>query len=81
MFKVAVYQFAYSFLFCRLNLARLRDDSTRLITFSLIRLAPYDIFMLRFTSRIWNWVRCGSLLIYVVVDNQTEELMITRTHI
>ena len=28
---------------------------------------------------MWNWVRCGSLLIYVVVDNQAEKLKITRT--
>ena len=28
---------------------------------------------------MWNWVRCGSLLIYVVVDNQTKKLKITRT--
>ena len=23
---------------------------------------------------MWDWVRCGSLLIYVFVDNQTEKL-------
>ena len=28
---------------------------------------------------MWNWVRSGSLLIYVVVDNQTEKLKVTRT--
>ena len=68
------------FLFCQQNLSRLKDDSTGLITFfSLIRLAPYDIFVLGFTSRMWKWVRCGSLLIYVVVDNQPEKLKITRT--
>ena len=39
------------FLLCQPNLARLKDDSIRLITYllSLIRLAPYDIFVLRFT--------------------------------
>ena len=69
------------FLFCQQNFVRLKNDSTRLIDyfFSLVRLAPYDIFVLRFTSRMWNWVRCGSLLIDVVVDNQTEKLKTTRT--
>ena len=73
MFNVAVYlQF---FAFCQQNLARLEDDSTLLIAyifFSLISFAPCEIFVLMFTSRIWNWVRCGPLLIYVSVDNQTE---------
>ena len=49
------------------------------LLFSLIRLAPYGIFVLGFTSCMWNWVRCGSLLIYVVIDNQTEKLKITST--
>ena len=34
--------------------------------------------MLRFNARMWSWIRCGSL-IYVVVDNQTEKIKITRT--
>ena len=73
MFNVAVYlQF---FAFCQQNLARLKDDSTLLIAyifFSLIRFAHCEIFVLMFTSRMWNWVRCGPLLICVSVDNQTE---------
>ena len=41
--------------------------------FSLISFAPCEIFVLRFTSCMWNWVRCGPLLIYANVDNQTEK--------
>ena len=73
MFNVAVY--LRFFAFCQQNLARLKDDSTLLIvyiSFSLISFAPCEIFVLMFTSRKWNWVRCGPLLIYVSVDNQTE---------
>ena len=74
MFNVAVYlQF---FAFCQQNLARSKDDSTLLIAyifFSLVSFAPCEIFVLRFTSRMWNWVRCGPLLSYVNVGNQTEK--------
>ena len=79
MFNVAVYQFTYSFRLLSTTFGNIerRLDSFNYLFF--IRLAPCGIFVLRFTSRMWNWVRCGSLLIYVVVDNQTEKLKITRT--
>ena len=68
------------FVFCQQKLARLKDDSSSLITYFFFDTsAPCVIFVLRFTSRMWNWVRCGSLLIYVAVDKQTEKLKITRT--
>ena len=54
--------------------AKIKEDSTLLIAyFSLISLAHCDIFVLRFTSRRWDWIRCVSLLIYVVVDNQIKK--------
>ena len=74
MFNVSVYQFTYTFLFLSIKFDKIKDDSTLLIAyFSLISLAPCDIFVLRFTSRMWDWDRCVSLLIYVVVDNQIEK--------
>ena len=52
------------FLFCQQNLARLKDDSIRLITFlSLIRLAAYDSFVLMF---YFTYVGLGSM--WFVVD-------------
>ena len=80
MFNVAVYQFTYSFslLSTKIGKSKRRFNSLNYLFCSLIRLAPCITFVLRFTSRMWSWIRCGSL-IYVVVDNQTEKLKITRT--
>ena len=72
-----MWPFTYSFSFFVDNiLPKSKDDSTVLIAyifFSLISFAPCEICVLRFTSCMWNWVRCGPLLIYVNVDNQTEK--------
>ena len=72
MFNVAVH--LKFFAFWQQNLARLKDDSTLLIAYMFFSLifAPCEIFVLMLTSRMWNWVRCGPLLIYVSVDKQTE---------
>ena len=80
MFNVAVYQFTYTFPLLSTTFGKIkRRFNSFNYCFSLIRPAAYDIFVLRFISRMWNWVRCGSFLIYAVVENQTEKLKITKT--
>ena len=81
MFNVAVHLQFFSF--CQQNLARLKDDSTlsfiAYLFFSLICFAPCEIFCAKVYFTYVELVRCGPLLIYVNVDNQTEKWKITRT--
>ena len=77
MFDVAVYQFTYIFPFLSTKFGKIKRRINSLIFLFCLRYVlhvTYDIFVLRFTKRMWNWIRCGSLLVYVVVDNQREKL-------
>ena len=49
--------------------------------FSLISLAPCDIFELRFTSRMWNWVRCGSCLFMLLLTTKQKNKIQLKKHI
>ena len=65
MFNVTVYQFTYTvFPFCQQNLARLKDDSTRLITFFFF---DTSCTLCYFCAEVYfTYVELGSM--WVVVD-------------
>ena len=81
MFNVAVYQFTYSFPLLSTKFCKIKR---RFNSFNYLFFLSYVLHLMVFLCRgllhvCGTGFRCGSLLIYVVVDNQTEKLKITST--